>query len=436
MANSIMNTVYNQYLTTYAPKKSDTRHDTHKRSELKSICNSIAKVNKDAPLYKFDNSTDMRRYVIDIKENARELHNTILEVAGSTDSLDFGGKIAYSSNDNIVSAKYIGESGLAAAEVPTYEIEVTSLASPQVNLGKYLPKYDRDIPAGEYSFDVTVNGQGYEFQYTINDTDTNEDIQNRLSRLINNSSIGLLSSVEEDDNGNTALKISSSRVGIDFGQNSKIFSISDNQTSRLSGSVNYLGIDYVARQASNAHFKVNGMDASSVSNTFILQNDYEVTLNGVSPEEGITATIGIKADTESLRDNIANLLGGYNQFIRSISEYRDTQERSRHLVQEMNNIAGIYRQEMEKLGISIAADGELSLNEERLKDIVAADESKEVLSSVRNFSAAVLRKSDQISLNPLSYVNKTVVAYKNPGKSFISPYVSSAYAGMMFNSYC
>ena len=41
-----------------------------------------------------------------------------------------------------------------------------------------------------------------------------------------------------------------------------------------------------------------------------------------------------------------------------------------------------------------------------------------------------------ISLNPMKYVNKTVVAYKNPGHNFANPYVTSNYSGMMFNYYC
>ena len=48
----------------------------------------------------------------------------------------------------------------------------------------------------------------------------------------------------------------------------------------------------------------------------------------------------------------------------------------------------------------------------------------------------LLKKSRQVSLNPMEYVEKTMVAYKNPGRSFINPYSVSAYSGMMFNGYC
>ena len=35
----------------------------------------------------------------------------------------------------------------------------------------------------------------------------------------------------------------------------------------------------------------------------------------------------------------------------------------------------------------------------------------------------------------MNYVQKVVVAYKNPGHNFNTPYISSIYSGMMLDSY-
>lgn len=454
MASSVMTTIYNQYSMTYMPRKSDTRYDSHKRSELRTICSNMARINRDAPLYLFPNNSDeTRKYIVDLKENTRDLRNTIVESLGGVDNTDFNGKIAYSTNENVVSAKYIGNQSSSiqlpdnedtsdgsvvstSGEIPSYEIEVLSLASAQVNLGKYLPMNERSIEPGEYSFDVAINDLGYEFQFNIHEDDTNHEIQQRLSRLINNSRIGLNATVEENNEGSSALRIESTRVGIDYGQSSKVFSISESGGTRNSGAVEYLGIDYVARNASNAHFTVNGMEASASSNTFILQNDYEITLNGISENEGQTVTVGVKPDTIALQENISNLIGGYNDFIRSVNEYRESQERSHYLTREMGKIAGYYQEEMSKLGIKPNEDGTLSLDGDKLNEAVALEESPDALSSLKLFSQSILRKSDQVALNPISYVNKVVVAYKNPSHTLYSPYVTSAYAGMMFNNYC
>lgn len=456
MANSIMTNVYNQFSTTYMQKKAVGRYDTHKRSELRTLCSSMAKINRDAPLYLIDSSANAKQYVISLKEEARDLRNTIITTLGDIEESAFSNKIAYSSNESVVSAKYIGNQNQPLlpskedsssdgsvistnGEIPSYEIEVTALASPQVNLGAYVPSGERTLEPGEYSFDITVNEMGYEFQFNINESDTNLDIQNRLARLINNSKIGLNATIEKNEEGQSALRIESTKAGIDYGQNSRIFSVSDDETSKHSGAVSYFGLDYVAREASNAHFIVNGMEASASSNHFILQNDYEITLNGISNNEGQTTTIGVKPDTEALQENISNLIGGYNSFIKSVSEYKSTQSGSGHLIKEMNRITSFYQQEMEKLGIKTTTEGALEINNEQLQQSVVTVEEPETVSSLKalkSFSQSMLRKSSQISLNPVSYMNKTVVAYKNPSNNFLSPYVTSAYSGMFFNNYC
>ena len=43
-----LNTVYNYYLTTYS-RGPMTKYDTHKKSELRDIYNSIVKLNKESP---------------------------------------------------------------------------------------------------------------------------------------------------------------------------------------------------------------------------------------------------------------------------------------------------------------------------------------------------------------------------------------------------
>lgn len=451
--SAALNTVYNQYLTTYAPKKSDTRYDTHKRSELKGITNSMVKVNKDAPLYKLESSPESREYIIGLKEESRILQNTIMSSIGTADNGDIDGKIAYSSDESIASAKYVGDenNGLTMdtevgedgevsyvnKEIPEYRIEVQSLASAQVNRGKFLPMNELGLTPGDYSFDMTVGGQGYEFQYTVREDDTNFDVQNRLSRLINNSNIHLNSVVEEDGEGNASLRIESAQVGVHYGENSRVFDINDPVGKLVgTGSVDFFGIDYVAREASNAHFTVNGIEAEASSNTFILEKSYEITLNGVSPAEGVGTTVGVKPDTEAAVENISNLIGGYNQFMEKLAAYKDSMAKSNALMDEMHGIAGLFSDDMNSMGISLSDDGLMNIDKDKLSNAIIADESGQGVNTLKEFSNAMMRKTRQVSLNPVAYINKTVVEYKNPGKTFSNPYTASAYAGLMFNSYC
>ena len=434
--NAILNTVYNQYLTTYAPQKSNSRFDTHKRSELKNVYNSMVKLNRDAPLYKFDTSEESREYVIGLKEESRVLRNGIVSVIGDGSKSSLGGKIAYSSDESIVSAQYVGTEEEESDKVgENYEIEVKAMATPQVNLGKYLPKDERDILPGPYTFDVVVGGQGYEFQYSIKEEETNFDVQSKLSRLINNAGIKLTSSVVEDEEGNSALRIESAKLGTEAKEGEAAFVISDSTDEAVSGSVDYLGIDYVARPARDAELVINGQETRSGSNAFLLNNRYEVTIRGVSPAEGVTATVGIKPDTEATADNISNLLGSYNEFIKSMSSFSSVR-RNNGLMMEMNAIARNYSDVMEKMGITIGEDGVLEVDRNTLEERIGSSYNPSEVDALKDFSVSVLRKSNQISLNPVEYMNKTVVAYKNPGRNYNSPYTASAYSGFLFNSYC
>jgi flagellar hook-associated protein 2 len=117
-------------------------------------------------------------------------------------------------------------------------------------------------------------------------------------------------------------------------------------------------------------------------------------------------------------------------------DYTDSYPKSSRLVTEMNRIAGLYRSEFEKMGVSYDTEGSLSLDKDTLRQTALSDGGQESLDTIRNFANAVLKKTGQVTLNPMQYVEKTIVAYKNPGHNFASPYVTSAYSGMMFNSYC
>lgn len=72
MSNTIsnLNNVYNFYMTTYAPKPS-TPYDSHKKSELRKVYNSIVKMNKESPLYILDTSRSSQQFAVSMKENAR-----------------------------------------------------------------------------------------------------------------------------------------------------------------------------------------------------------------------------------------------------------------------------------------------------------------------------------------------------------------------------
>lgn len=433
--NAALNVVYNHYLTTYAPKKTSTQYDAHKKSELRNIYNSIVKLNKEAPLYMLDSSSEAREFAVSLKENARTLRNTIASLGGLDEEEMLGKKAAYSSNENIVSAAYIGE-GTEAENTSPFHLEVTALASSQINLGTFLPSGEKSIlPPDAYSFDITINDLSYEFQYNIREGETNRDLQERLARLISNADIGLSADIVEDGKGNSALRLSSAATGLKDGKN-YIFNVTDDKTSKKTGTVDYMGIDFIAREPANAEFLLNGEPRSSSSNHFTIDKMYDVTLKGISTPEEKPAEIGLKTDLDSLTENVNNLINGYNSFMASASIYLDSHPKSGHLLSEMERILRHYQPGLENLGFSFEDRHQISLDDNAFRNSLSGDENKTQLTAIKDFTNSILRKTNQISLNPMEYVDKTIVAYKNPGHNFVTPYVTSNYSGLFFNSYC
>ena len=434
--NSIHNlsNVYNFYMTTYAPKSS-TPYDSHKKSELRGVYNSIVKLNKESPLYILDTSKDSREFAVSMKENARELRNTIASLGGLDEENLLNKKVAYSSNPDIATADFIG-SVQDGEEPPTYNIEVNRLATPQINSGNYLADDEPvALPPDTYSFDIGIDGLNYEFQFSIKPSDTNKDVQERLARLITNANIGMKAQVVPGEDNTSYLRMESNSTGLKD-ENPYLFMISDHRTSKTSGTVEYFGLDHVSTQPGNASYAVNGDEQTSTTNRFTLNRIYEVELTGVSSEEGETASIGLKTDVESLTENINTLVRGFNSFLRAVADYTDNQPKSNQLFNEMSGVARVFAHDLTSVGLNLNLDGTLEVDDDTLRQSAMSDDAAETFSPLKSFTNAVLRKSNQVSLNPMNYVNNIIVAYKNPGKNFASPYITSAYSGMMFNSYC
>lgn len=433
--NAIQDNIYNYYLTAYTPKNAG-KYDAHKRSELRGIYNSIIKLNKESPLYLLSNKKESAQFAVGLKENARELHMEIASLGGSMDRKELlDRKIAYSSDEDLISAVFIGNP-LESESVPTLDVEVQALAATQVNLGNFLENDSPvALPPDTYSFDLGINDMNYEFQFTIRPGETNRNILDRLVRLITNSHIGLRAEAIDGEENTSSLRIESEATGLKPDQEN-LFSVSDDKTSKASGMVSYLGLDYVSRKASNAQFTVNGEPKETYTNKFALDGFYELELRGATPDGMGPAKIGLKADYESLADNVAQLAGSFNNFLRVVDEFKASHNSSGKLRGEMAGIASLYKNDLTSIGLNVTDDGSIDVDETVLSKAIRSDDADDRFQVIKNFTQQIFRKTDQISLNPMKYVDKTVVAYKNPGHNFPNPYLSSNYIGMLFNYYC
>ena len=432
--NTAISTVYNHFLTTYAPQGTNSKYDTHKKSELRGLYNSIVKMNKEAPLFLLDTSPATQEFAVGLKESARSLKNVIssLSMDDSDNMLDQ--KAVASSDPDTVEASFIGGADMDPDSIPSIEISVEELAGAQENRGKFLDPDSMGLDPGTYSFDIHSRDMDYEFQFNIGENDTNKIIEEKLARLITRSNIGVNASVLTDDDGRVALSIKSDETGV-RGKSATNFDVSDNNTHKTAGTVEYFGIGDVTVYPKNSRFTLNGEERSTFSNHFSIEKIYDINLKGISPE-GEAVSIGLKTDVESVTENINNLVNGYNSFINNINSYSESQPYSRKLVNEMNKVAGLYSSELESIGLKFSESGTISVDNNLLTQTAREDDAMDRFSSIRKFTESVLGRANKVALDPMEYTQKTVVAYKNPGHGFATPYVTSNYSGMMFSSYC
>lgn len=452
-----MNTIQalDQYMTTYASSdsiksnrkynKRSSRFAMHDSSELQNLYSTIQWKSRFAPLYLTDPTPRSIAYAIHLKESANNLKQTIGALSNDDDL--FAMKSAYSDNESLASVEY--EPDDAEGDVPTdFMLEVENFASPQVNTSKYLKASQPvSLEPGSYSFDILTNKLHYELQFNVHEGDTNNDLQKKLSRLINNSDIGVSARVVES-RGLTALEVTSDAYGLPV-QGERHFTITDDNTTYRDGIVDYLGLNKNIKEATNAIYSINGNEESSYSNTFSVHGAYHVTLH---PENAATdmsamsdqltaraaamarapsanhatARIGLYPDAESLSNNIETFVESYNRFMNGVINDETEESLTRLLSKDLHKFLDLHSYNLEKYGITINEDA--TLDYEKNGDITDA-------AAIKGFGSQVLRKLSAISLDPMEYIDRRICAYSNPNASYPNPYMTSIYTGMLYNNY-
>lgn len=479
----MIGSVYDYYLTTYASRPA-TKSDTHKKSELRSVYNNIVKISKKSPLYKVSVSENIQKFAIDLKENARTLstdannlfeksleseksqkyvsdNEDVVQVKTLDNSNDINTNdtnandininntntndinindtnidLTVSSNaditnpdpdsDNISDAKSVN-----TAFASHYNIEVLNLATPQINTSDYLNNDDLDIPKGAHSFEVNVGDSAYEFRFNATKDDTNKTVLEKLSRLINRSNIGLTSKMLYSGN-NSALEITSNATGLGF--TPEIFSIAPGENSSYDKVVSKLGLNNVSSYPTNANFLLNGMEKTTSSNTFTIGKSLEITLNGIS-KKGQATSISLNDDLDSVISSINDMISSYNNLLDLSNNSNEGSDDAAILNKEIHKTTRQYASNLENIGITINENGKMTFDEALFIQTANEDDLDKSLASLNSFRQAIVSRADDISINPMKYVDKVMISYPNPVHSFANPYMTSIYTGMMFNGY-
>ena len=161
--------------------------------------------------------------------------------------------------------------------------------------------------------------------------------------------------------------------------------------------------------------------------------------NGLDPKNILLLTFTNKAAKE-MKDRIASLVGENARFITACTFHSfcaNFLRKNAKLFGFKENYTILDNPDMmDAIGISKTPEGSLTIDDHLLSQVAESEDAADLLAPLKNFSTSLYEKSETVSRDPLNYASKTIVAYKNPGKNFPSPYVTSNYSGLLFNYYC
>ncbi|MHB8128439.1 MAG: hypothetical protein ACYDEX_05540 [Mobilitalea sp.] len=419
------------YMLQSEPLTRLVKQPANKKSELKKVYDNIVNLSKRSPLYKINLTKENQEYTIGVKETALDLKAKLGGMLVSENS-GFHSKTVTVSNDQVLSAKLMSEDTEKFPEAITFS--VNSLASVQVNRGKDLMQSSHGLHRGEYEFNATIMDQTYSLSYNQEDRTDNLTTLKNMADFLNESVPGINALVEK------GASTEYSRIAVVSDMTGRIgdknFSFEDNDIYRV-GVVDFFGLNRMEKAPAFAKFELNGIEKQTATNTFTLENTLRITLNN-SGEQPVT--VRIVPDSEKILTAVDSVLNTYNNLIKLAKDRTlDNKEhyRATKLMSEMKGLETLYKEELDACGLKVSEDGILRI-EDSLAIQASEDGGMESLFTRENgFIARLIDKAETIAINPMEYLDKTIVTYPNTDKiNFRNPYVTSMYSGLFFSSYC
>ncbi len=415
--------IYNHLTASVTPKK---RVTTHKSSELRDIYTKMAKYNQSSPLYLLSLSDDKQEDIINIKESAITLRDTVNSFSNPEDII-YSNKIFNSSDEAAITGALKKADTSSLPE--TIDIEINSLATTQINTGEFLPSNELSLITKEHRFSLNTVNSSSRFGITVGKGDTNLDIQNKLASYINNRNVGVIATVVSDGR-NSALKLESMDTGKPSTDDGLHFSFNvDNAGQSL---VNIFGLNNVTTSPENSTFSINGDKHISSSNHISINQVVELDFHKTTDTP---VHIGLVPDTKQAMEQLSAFTSAYNNLISLSSSTDKDMVGTRNISQDMSGILSKHRGNLESIGIITNPDGTLSINEEALTTSFKNGDFTSIFSDETSIQQDIMNSTNRFVLDPIAYINKTIVTYPNVNNKLGNAYTQSLYSGLMYNNY-
>lgn len=428
--------VYNYLMQGFVMMR-QTRFDAHKKSELRDIYQNIMRLSAEQPLYKITFNESAQNYTIGIKNSAISLSSVLKELHTDDGTSVFQSKILTSDRPESVAVSVPDGADISTLELPL-KVDVVSLTSPQKNEGYFVSSSDSDLTAGQYNFTVGVEEKLYSFQFRVSEGSTNLELQTKLSDFINKTSVGLEAQVVyQKDSDMSKLVLSSVASGTRASGN-PAFILSD--TKRPSdasyGVITHFGLDNITEFPKNTVFYINDSLYETRGTDFLYRNRIAFNFSHVSVKP---VTISCVTDKAPVIDKLGQMLDNYNSMLDFVRSNKAENRRSSKLLAELTGIPRRFSKGLASVGIMISqtGDSKLHLQPDTAYRTAENGDLEQFFLAKDGFAATLIQKLSEISINPMDYLDKTIVTYPNhAARKTFSPYTASTYSGLLYNNYC
>ena len=410
------------------------RFDTHKKTELQNVYRDIMRLTSEQPLYKVTLDDSAQEYTLGIKNAALSLSAMVKELNNDDISSVFKNQILVSDRPEDVDVSVLEGSVLPDKELPL-SVEVSTLSAPQENHGNFVPSNESALVSGQYNFTIGIDENVYSFQFNVTGGSTNLDLQKKLADFINKTSIGLRTRiVQERETGESRLDLIAIAAGSSDGISS--FAPADVRfpEDAKHGIISHFGLDQIAEAPLNTKFTINGVPKEVRGRAYLYDNALTLSINNTTASP---VTIGKTTNQEPIFEKLRTFVDKYNSIFDFVQNKQPNNHRAKKLLYELGNTVRQFSSELSPCGITISKVGTLSMDEKKIYTAVGNGALEHLFSNNSRFSDTLIKKLSDISLNPMEYLDKTVVTYPNiAAKKTLNPYISSIYCGLLYNNYC
>lgn len=410
------------------------RFDTHKKSELQNVYRDIMRLTSEQPLYKVTFDESAQEYTLGIKNAALSLSSMVKELNIDDGSSVFKNQILVSDQPEAVDVSVLEGSALPDEDLPL-AVEVSALSSPQENHGNFVPANESALVSGQYNFTIGIEENIYSFQFNVSNGSTNLELQQKLADFINKTSIGLRTRiVQEPESGESRLDLIAIAAGSSDGTAS--FRPADVRfpEDASHGIIAHFGLDQIGKAPVNTRFSVNGIPKEVRGRSYLYDNALTLSIKDTTSSP---VSIGKVTNQEPIMEKLRAFADKYNSIFDYVKEKQPDNHRAKKLLYELGSTMRQFSGQLEPCGLSVSKEGILSIDEKTMYTAAGNGSLERLFSEESSFSDTLIKKLSDIALNPMDYLNKTVVTYPNiTAKKTLNPYVSSIYCGLLYNNYC